>query len=78
MGDLKWANAAWKRYNKLTYAAAVPTEWTKFECDSVKKMNQAKENARQLLKSGKRAEAVKVMNTAAEAIWNEAAKLLNI
>ncbi len=78
MGDLKWSTAAWKRFDKLTYAAEVPAEWTKFEIDSVKKMNQAKENARKLLKAGKRTEAVKLMNSTAEAIWLEAAKLLNI
>ena len=78
MGNLQWANTAWKRFDKLGFAADMPKEWTKFECDSVKKMDQAKETARKLLKSGKRTEAVKVMNSTAEAIWNEAAKLLNI
>ena len=78
MGDLKWANAAWKRFDKLGFGADVPAEWTKFEADSVKKMNQAKEEARKLLKAGKRADAVKLMNSTAEAIWNKAAKMLNI
>ena len=78
MGDLKWSDAAWKRFDKLVYNAEIPAEWTKFEFDSVNKMNQAKEQARKLLQVGKRAEAVKLMNSTAEAIWNEGAKLLNL
>ena len=78
MGDLKWSNAAWKRFDKLGFGADVPNEWTKFEADSVKKMDQAKAEARKLLKNGKRADAVKLINSTAEAIWNEAAKMLNI
>jgi hypothetical protein len=44
----------------------------------MEKYFKAKEEARNLLDKGKRAEAVKLLNTAAETIWNEAAVLLEL
>ena len=78
MGDHRWSNAAWKHFEKNSFSAPIPEAWSKFETDAVAKFAAAKAEARKLLKSGKRAEAVKVMNSTAESIWNEAAKLLNI
>jgi hypothetical protein len=76
--DLSWCNAARKRFNKLGYDAPIPESWSKFEKDSFEKFAKAQARARQLLKSGKRAEAVKLLNTTVEKIWNDAAKLLAI
>ena len=42
------------------------------------KYADAKANAKKLLDSGKRAEAVKLLNDTAYSIWSEAEKLLNI
>ena len=78
MTDLRWSAAAWKRFDELKLEAPIPAEWTKFEADSMVKYNKAKDEARKLLDAGKRAEAVKLMNSTAEKIWNDAEKLLNI
>ena len=77
MSDMSWSKAAFARFDKLGLQD-VPTEWTKFESDSIKEYAAAKAQARKLLDSGKRAEAVKIVNAAAEKIWNKAAKLLNL
>ena len=76
--DLRWSKAAWKRFDKLTFAADIPQEWSNFEKNSVEKFAAAKNQARQLLKNGKRSEAVKLINSTAEAIWREAAALLKL
>ena len=78
MGNLKWSAAAFKRLDKLKLEAPIPAEWTKFEKDSMVKYNKAKDEARKLLDAGKRAEAVKLVNSTAEKIWNDAVKLLKI
>ena len=78
MGNLKWSAAAWKRFDELKLEAPIPAEWTKFEKDSMAVYQKAQSDARKLLDAGKRAEAVKLMNSTAEKIWINAEKLLNI
>ena len=78
MDNFKWAENAFKRFDKLKLEAPMPKEWIDFELKSNAQYAKAKEDARKLLKAGKRAEAVKLLNTTAEKIWIEAEKLLNI
>ena len=78
MTDLRWSAASFTRRDKLNLEAPIPAEWTKFEADSMAKYNKAKDEARKLLNAGKRAEAVKLVNSTAEKIWNDAVKLLKI
>lgn len=89
MTDYSWSLASFKRadnmfswdmlWNKQAgYEAPIPGEWLKFEADSMAKYAAAKAEARKLLDSGKRAEAVKLLNDTAYSIWSEAEKLLNI
>ena len=78
MGDFRWSKAARKHFDKHSFSAPIPEEWSKFETAAVAKMAKAKVEARKLLKSGKRKEAVKLLNSVAESIWNEAAALLKI
>jgi hypothetical protein len=78
MGNGKWAKAVFKRLDTLKLEAPIPAEWTKFEQDSMAEYTKAKAEARKLLDAGKRAEAVKLMNSTAEKIWINAEKLLKI
>ena len=78
MSDSSWSNQALKRFDSLGLEAPLPESWLKFEKESMEKYFKAKEEARNLLDKGKRAEAVKLLNTAAETIWNEAAVLLEL
>ena len=78
MTDLKWSTAAWKRFDELKLQAPIPAEWTDFEKDSMAEYSAAKARARKLLDSGKRSEAIKLMNSTAEKIWLKAAALLKI
>lgn len=78
MGDHRWSNAAWKHFEKNSFSAPIPEAWSKFETDAVAKFAAAKAEARKLLKSGKRAEAIALINATAETIWKNAAALLGI
>ena len=78
MGNLKWSAAAFKRLDKLKLETPIPAEWTKFEKDSMAVYQKAQSDARKLLNAGKRAEAVKLVNSTAEKIWKDAVKLLKI
>ena len=75
MGNGDWANAAWKRFDKIKLQD-IPGEWVTFEKDSIAKYIAAKSEARKLLDQGKRAEAVKLINDTAAEIWNKAAEML--
>ena len=77
MGDLSWSKKAFERLDKVGLQN-IPKEWAKFECDNMKKYAAAQAQARQLIKNNKRAEAVKLLNTTAEKIWMDAAKLLQL
>ena len=76
MADFSWSKAVWTRFDKLGLDAPIPEKWLAFEKEYMAKYNAAKAEARKLLDSGKRAEAVKLINAAAAEIWNEAAALL--
>ena len=78
MGDYRWSTTAWKNFDAVTFEAPIPAEWSKFESAAVAEMVAAKAKARQLLKAGKRDEAVKLINSTAEAIWGKAVTLLKI
>ena len=78
MGSYAWSLASFKRGDKSGFEAAVPAEWLKFEADSQAVYNAAKAKARKLLNSGKRAEAIKLLNDAAYTIWEKAETLLKI
>lgn len=78
MKNINWSKASYDRLNKLKYDAQIPAEWTRFEADSMAEYAKAKDAARKLLDAGKRAEAVKLMNSTAEKIWISAEKLLKI
>lgn len=79
MGDKEtsWSKASFERFKK-SGLQDIPSEWLKFESDSIAEYTAAKEKARKLLANGKRAEAVKLLNSVAEAIWIKAAKLLEL
>ena len=76
MSDKNWSAASWKRLEKLGLGAPIPAEWSKFEADAMAKYADAKAKARQLLNNGKRAEAIKLLNTTAYGIWTQAEALL--
>lgn len=78
MGDLSWSAASWKRLDTLGVEAPVPEKWLKYEKESMDKYFNAKDKARKLLDSGKRAEAVTLLNKTAEEIWNGAAEILKL
>ena len=78
MGDLSWSAASWKRLDTLGVEAPVPEKWMKYENESMDKYFNAKNKARKLLDSGKRAESVKLLNSTAEEIWNGAAAILEL
>jgi hypothetical protein len=78
MGSYAWSLASFKRGDKSGFEATVPAEWLKFEADSQAVYNAAKIKARKLLNSGKRAEAIKLLNDAAYIIWEKAEALLEI
>ena len=78
MESPKWSAAVFKRLDALKLEAPIPAEWTKFEQDSMAEYTKAKAEARKLLDAGKRAEAIKLVNSAAEKIWIAAEKLLKI
>lgn len=78
MGTYAWSAASYKRGDKVGFAAPIPAEWLKFEADSRAVYSAAKEKARKLLDSGKRAEAVKLLNNTAYMVWEKAEALLKI
>ena len=76
-GD-EWAKMTWDRFKELGLGAPFPAEWAKFEQDFMVKYAKAKDDARKLLDAGKRAEAVKLMNSTAAEIWSDAVKLMGL
>jgi hypothetical protein len=78
MENYSWSLASFKRGDKVGFATPVPAEWLKFEEHSMAKYAKAKAEAGKLLRNGKRAEAVKLLNTCAYTIWKEAEALLKI
>ena len=78
MTDSSWAKAAFARLKKLGTHSEVPAKWLEFEKTSMAKYQEAKAQARKLLDAGKRADAVKLLNDAAMAIWTEAEKVMEL
>ena len=78
MKNPKWSAKAFKRLDELNLEAPIPEEWTKFEKISMARYTAAKAEARKLLKAGKQAQAVKLLNSTAWGIWKKAASLLQI
>lgn len=78
MGDYRWSDAAWKRFDELGFNAPLPEEWLKFEQTSMEKYCSAKDEARKLLDQGKRNNAIELINSCAMAIWQEASNMLGI
>ena len=76
LSDLTWSKAAWARFDSLGLSEPFPVKWQEFESSSFERFTRAKEEARKLLDSGKRDEAVKLLNMTAYAIWEEAAAIL--
>lgn len=76
MGDYSWSKAVWARFDKLGLESPIPEKWLEFEKKSMEKYTTAKEEARKLLDQGKRADAVKLINSAAAEIWSAAVELL--
>ena len=77
MSSTAWAAGTWKRFDKIGLQD-IPADWVKFEKDFMAKYIAAKAEARKLLNSGKRAEAVKLINDTAETIWKDAVKLMDL
>ena len=78
MVDLTWSSTAWKRFEELGFGAEVPAEWLAFEKDMLKEYSAALAQAESLLKSGKRSEAVALLNDTSYAIWEAAANLMQL
>ena len=78
MTDETWSRASRKRYEELGFDAPMPESWLKYEADFMAEYTAAKESARALLDEGKEAEAVKLLNDTAAAIWKEAEQLLEL
>ena len=68
----EWSAAAWKRFDKLGADAEIPAEWTALEQQSIAEYEKAVKEAETLLRNGKKAEAVKLLNTTAAGIWAKA------
>ena len=77
MSNLAWSKAAFDRLDKFKLQD-VPAEWLQAEKSYVERFAAAKAEARKLLNQGKRAEAVKLINDTAAAIWDDAAKLMKL
>ena len=78
MTDASWSGAAWARFDKFGYDAPMPKEYLEFEEKSRAEYEAKRSEARKLLKAGKRAEAVALLNASAAKICEAAAKLLGI
>ena len=78
MKNRKWSMKAFNRLDQLGLDSSIPSAWTKFETESMERYAAARAEARQLLKSGKQAQAVALLNSTARKIWVKAARLLQI
>ncbi len=68
----EWSVASWKRFKKLGLHAKIPAEWTALEKQSIAEYEKAVAEAEKLLRGGKKAQAVKLLNQTAAAIWEKA------
>ena len=78
MTDLRWSEAAWRSFDAKGFDAELPPGWQNFEADSLRSYRAAQAEARRLLASGRRGDAVRMLNDTASSIWNSARMLLQI
>ena len=64
--------AAFKRFAELGLEAPIPAEWSAFEKESMKQYGKASAEALTLLRQGKKAQAVQLLNNTAAEIWKKA------
>lgn len=67
-----WAAASWNRFNELGLHAEIPAEWTALETQAIAEYEKAVAQAEKLLRGGKKAQAIKLLNQTAAAIWEKA------
>ena len=75
LATVKVASASYARMGKLGYAAEMPQAWKACEKKSFDSYDKALVQAKALLKNGKKAEAVKLLNDTFNKIWQEAKNL---
>ncbi len=68
----EWAAASWKRFDTLGLNAELPAEWLALEQKAMEVYGKAVEQAEKLLRDGKKAQAVKLLNQTAAVIWEKA------
>lgn len=78
MSNLHWSKAAWQSFDEHGFDAEVPQAWRDFEADSLQKYRSAQSEAEKLLNSGRREEAIRLLNSTTRTIWLAAEKLLQI
>ena len=71
----EWSAASWKRFKELGLHAEIPARWTALEKQSIAKYEKAVAEAEKLLRGGKKAQAVKLLNQTAAGIWEKACPL---
>ena len=71
----EWSAASWKRFKELGLHAEIPEEWTALENQSIAEYEKAVFEAEKLLRDGKKAEAIKLLNQTAAGIWEKACPL---
>ena len=67
----EWSAASWKRFKELGLHAEIPAQWTALEKQSIAKYEKAVSEAEKLLRGGKKAQAVKLLNQTAAGIWEK-------
>lgn len=78
MTDLRWSSAAWKLFEAKGHDAEIPPAWLTFEADALAAYKAAQAAAEELLKAGKRADAVRLLNDRTRTLWQDAAQLLGL
>ena len=71
----EWSAASWKRFTELGLHAEIPARWTTLEKQSIVSYGKAVSDAEKLLRGGKKARAVKLLNQTASGIWKKAEAL---
>ena len=71
----KVSAASYKRLNELKHTAEIPAEWLAFEKSASDEYAKSLAQAKELMKSGKKSEAVKVLNASFKNIWQKAKAL---
>lgn len=71
-----WAEASWKRFDQLGLEAPIPAEWLAFEKESMEIYAKVSANALDLLRQGKKAQAIQILNNVTSEIWRKASVLI--